>query len=339
MHAGYHLLVLLDLVEPLLHGLETRLAQRFRADQQAGAPGFCGEIDQIRVPHDRRADLRHPVQASSGKCTEQLAAIAGIAGDVVIDEEILRRSRILDLLDDMGYGFHADGLPEEPRHAAELAAERTAPGGEYRHHRQLRPDAPGIGPQVQVVPLRKNEPLKVGEFRVLIEVLESVVLAIAQDLFPDVVRFADDHGIGMLSCFLRQYGRMHASHDDRDAALSKGIRNLIGPLDLHGHGRDRHQVIRDREVDFVHDVVDDPDIMMIRREAIEGGQGQGWEVTPPVLDRPSRRIQSRWVYEQDVHFGKSPLPFRCHHGLRFGRRKDRGKASAVEARKVLRGSV
>jgi hypothetical protein len=65
---------------------------------------------------------------------------------------------------------------------------------------------------------------------------------IGQNLRPDRLGLAHDHGIGVLKRLLWKHGRMNAAKDHGFARAAVGVRDLVGPSGLDGHGRDADQI-------------------------------------------------------------------------------------------------
>jgi len=134
----------------------------------------------------------------------------------------------------------------------------------------------------------------------MITLLELAFPRIAQHFIPDAVRFADDDGIGMQSCFVGAQGGMVTAQNDGDAAPAKFVGDLIGATGGEGLDRNTHQVARCVVINRFDAVINRFHVHIGRGQACQRGQRQ-WGKLPGRFFAKVFLLNHGWFDERDFH--------------------------------------
>jgi len=127
---------------------------------------------------------------------------------------------------------------------------------------------------------RKGKAAQVREPRTSIESPERPLFEIVDDFRPQLLRFADDHAVGMPDRLLGQHGGVDPPQDHGHvfASAPEGVRYAIG---FEGGARsraDRNQVDVLVEIDLVHGLIGQRDLHLRRNRGGDGRTGQAEEM-------------------------------------------------------------
>ncbi len=244
--------------------------------------------------------MAKPLAAGVFEACEKLAGVAGVAHDVVVDEDERARGHGADFGHDLVDGAGAVGAAEEGRDGAVSTVEGAAASG--LHH-----VGQDVAFWVDEVAAGRWEAAEFGPGFVLIELFQLAALGVAHDLGPLVLGFADDDGVGVLGGFFGQSRGVDAADYHADATAAKVVGDLVGAGGCGRGACDADEVGIEVFGDFGDAFVDDGDVVAWRGQAGDGQQAQRWE------DRSAlwavRKIAGGRLPRgyQDYFHGHSPL--------------------------------
>ena len=70
-----------------VRGVQILLGDRFKADEELDAAGFCGEVEQLAILCERDRSKTPPLYFERNEGLKDFLRILGIAADIVINEE------------------------------------------------------------------------------------------------------------------------------------------------------------------------------------------------------------------------------------------------------------
>ena len=240
--------------------------------------GLACEVEDLGVVLDGVAD---PFLLQRCNGLEELALPILVLRQGVIDDEEAVVVDACHILDDFVDGARTELATAEVRNRAGVAAETAAAAGmeEIDHRHSL------VVVEVALVEVAAARPYVLNGrhlSHIVIDLLQFAAQEVLHDLFHAPLALAEEEAIDVLHHVLGMKHRRDAARHDELAAFVVFISNLPAALDLRRkHHRERHDVARLVEVDFLDVLVGERDIDIIR----QGSSESHWAVRGKVKGR------------------------------------------------------
>ncbi len=104
-----------------------------------------------------------------------------------------------------------------------------------------------------------------------------MILEVVEELWPRVLGFADDDGVGVMRRFLGEDRGVHTTQDDGLAPLAELRGHLVAARDIRGHGADTDDVAVLIEIEILEVLFDERDVVPVWRQGSDDVQRELWQ--------------------------------------------------------------